>query len=441
MYKTPSIGDICKQNRGVWTDDALFLVVHVQENIETALVVPVVEEECSGVRIIKINHRQYYARLSWPMEFPIEALTIIPEMKVDGEEYLNPIRYYLRKKIAEMQKREAPKPELAPISRNARIQKEWEDAKTAKDEYLTRKVSLGSICTLKDARKLDSYLSKAKYFIPVYRVPNKMVRIIAVMDAQCPGESVIISGKEYWAIADIYYTITPDALQIVPKMKLKARDETVARLCAVQHRPAPVQPKEIPQRIKASPKFQFSEPPQPEPNNTLYVYKGLIVCFRHHHPITQVTTIVKDDSGEEWKIDLEYCYYCKRKMLSYSAYEYYRNILGPLANDIRMLGSGFYDWEYSSWSEESVLHQLGYNVSQRDALSARTRRSILAHAIYDGIMTKTEVLHFLERRMDINGMKFENDKAFYKWLDDYNFIHDYNINIQPETYIDSIERY
>ncbi|MCC8098578.1 MAG: hypothetical protein LIO78_00720 [Clostridiales bacterium] len=441
MYKAPSAGDICTQNRGVWADDALFLVVHAQENIKTALVVPVVEEECSGVRIIRINYRQYYARLSWPMEFPLGTLNVVPDMKLDREDYLNPIRYYLRKRIAEMQKREPPKPKQPTLSRNARIQKEWEDAGAVRDEYFTRKVSLGSICTLKDTGRLDSYLSKAKYFIPVYRVPNKMVRIVAVMDTKCSGEPIIISGKEHWAIADIYYTITPDALQVVPKMKLKARDETVARLCAVQHRPAPEQPEEVPQKIKASPRFQPTEPPQLEPNNTLYVYKGLIVCFRQHHPITQVTATVKDESGEEWKIDLEYCYYCKRKMLSYSAYEHYQNVLGPLANDIRMLGSDFYDWEYSSWSEESVLHQLGYNVSQRDALSARTRRSILAHAIYDGIMTKTEVLHFLERRMDINGMKFENDKAFYKWLDDYNFIHDYNINIQPETYIDSVERY
>ena len=90
---------------------------------------------------------------------------------------------------------------------------------------------------------------------------------------------------------------------------------------------------------------------------------------------------------------------------------------------------------------ESPLKLCGYNVSQSEGLSAETRQFLLAKIIHDGIMSKLDVIHYLEHFINMNGAKKENALALEKWCSDLDFVHKYNITTQPSIYIQRIQKY
>ena len=56
----------------------------------------------------------------------------------------------------------------------------------------------------------------------------------------------------------------------------------------------------------------------------------------------------------------------------------------------------------------SPLKLCGYSVSQSKGLTQATRQYILAKIIYDGIMSKLDVIRYLEHFINLNGSKLEN---------------------------------
>lgn len=90
---------------------------------------------------------------------------------------------------------------------------------------------------------------------------------------------------------------------------------------------------------------------------------------------------------------------------------------------------------------ESPLKLCGYNVSQTEGLTSATWHFILSKIIHDGIMSKLDVIHYLEHFINLNGSKKENYAAVEKWREDLEFVHKYDMSIQPRVYISSIKRY
>ena len=166
---------------------------------------------------------------------------------------------------------------------------------------------------------------------------------------------------------------------------------------------------------------------------TLYIYKGNILCHKNNHPLVPATAIIHDELDRELELDVEYCPVCNRYMLSYTSYEQYRERHGLLIGKLKMISLNSFGGEFDMASE-SPLKLCGYNVSQAQGLSASTRQFLLAKIIHDDIMKKTEVIHYLEHFINMNGAKKENALALEKWCEDLDFVHSYNKNIQPKVY-------
>ena len=78
--------------------------------------------------------------------------------------------------------------------------------------------------------------------------------------------------------------------------------------------------------------------------------------------------------------------------------------------------------DFSGFADASVFYNMGYTVSQSVGLHASERQSILKCAIDAGKASKYEVMSFLKRRMNINGMRAGNELAFQKWKEDLEYI-------------------
>lgn len=173
---------------------------------------------------------------------------------------------------------------------------------------------------------------------------------------------------------------------------------------------------------------------------TLFIYKGKVLCHTHKHPLVPATALIHDDQDRKIELDVEYCPVCKRYMLNYTSYEQYRERHGLLIAKLKMISSNGAGGEFDMASE-SPLKLCGYNVSQTEGLSATTRQYLLAKIIHDGIMTKLEVIHYLEHFINMNGAKKENVLALDKWCDDLDFVHKYNKSTQPKVYITTVKKY
>jgi hypothetical protein len=76
--------------------------------------------------------------------------------------------------------------------------------------------------------------------------------------------------------------------------------------------------------------------------------------------------------------------------------------------------------------DESILKQYGYSVSQEDSLSEEQRQRVLMKLIDKKIVTKTEVLSYLDFFCRLRG-DAKSDNAVYCWKKDRNAISKYNL--------------
>jgi len=173
---------------------------------------------------------------------------------------------------------------------------------------------------------------------------------------------------------------------------------------------------------------------------TLYIYKGKTACHVHNHAIVAATAILFDTNDSEIEMDVEYCPKCDKYLLNFISFERYREKYSVLIGKLRMVSSTAVSGEFEL-AAESPLKLCGYNVSETEGLSTSTRQFILSKIIHEGIMKKTEVIHYLEHFINMNGAKKENVLAAQKWRDDLDFVHSYNIDIQPKTFITYVKKY
>ena len=173
---------------------------------------------------------------------------------------------------------------------------------------------------------------------------------------------------------------------------------------------------------------------------TLFIYKGKVLCHKHSHPLVPATAVIHDEQDRAVELDVEYCPVCKRYMLNYTSYEQYRERHGLLIGKLKMISGNGTGGEFAMASE-SPLKLCGYNVSEADGLSTATRQFLLAKIIHDGIMSKLDVVHYLEHFINMNGAKKGNVLALEKWCDDLDFVHKYNKDIQPKVYLAGIKKY
>ena len=165
-------------------------------------------------------------------------------------------------------------------------------------------------------------------------------------------------------------------------------------------------------------------------NNTLYVYKGLLSCQRKGHHLITATAVMLGLKNKDVRMTVTYCKDCNRFFISEVSYEYYRKKYGAIIGNIKLEHSNVtYNGEFLA--EESPLHLCGYNVNQQDNYSREERRFIISKIIDRGIMSKLEVINYLEYFISHNGQQSRNWLALAKWKEDLQFTRRYQRESDP----------
>ena len=91
-------------------------------------------------------------------------------------------------------------------------------------------------------------------------------------------------------------------------------------------------------------------------------------------------------------------------------------------------------------AQESVLMQYGYSVSQQEGLSANRRSKILAVLIDNDILTRTEIISYLDFFINQRKNNPKYEKAIRKWEMDQEFVSEYKVGAYTQYGISGISR-
>lgn len=182
------------------------------------------------------------------------------------------------------------------------------------------------------------------------------------------------------------------------------------------------------------PSFDFKK-------NTLYIYRGQIDCFRDKHHLTGVNAIVPTISGAKVSLNATYCVDCNRFYISYSEYTYYLEKYKFLLTKFDLMDSVSSDGAFGKLADKSPLKLCGYTVSQEKRLSKEEREHILREVISSGIVSKPEVMQYLEWFIHLNGKRKTNQTAREKWKSDLCYVRNLNVSSQINWEIDDIKPY
>jgi len=185
------------------------------------------------------------------------------------------------------------------------------------------------------------------------------------------------------------------------------------------------------------------EPKKPEwlPSSILYVHKGTIKCQRESHNVVPATAVLIGRNESNIQLSVNYCYDCNRFFINYVSYEAYRNKYGFLIGNIVLEDDEKFAFGDTLLSEASPLKLCGYSVNQQDGYSKETRQYIIAKIISLGIMTKSDVIRYLEYFISMNGKRRGNEIAVMKWKEDLEFTLGFNFENQSKYFIKYIKRY
>ena len=87
---------------------------------------------------------------------------------------------------------------------------------------------------------------------------------------------------------------------------------------------------------------------------------------------------------------------------------------------------------------ESILMQYGYTVSQEEGLSPSRRQKILAVLIDNEVLTKNDIIGYLDYFISQKKSNHIFEKAISKWLDDREFVAEYKMGSYKEYFINGI---
>ena len=155
-------------------------------------------------------------------------------------------------------------------------------------------------------------------------------------------------------------------------------------------------------------------------SDTLVVFCSEDTCQEAGHLLKKVTVDFSFYGKANKQYTIQRCSHCKQFRILLSdflhMFESYGVPRGRIVYENDTAGN------FSGFADTSIFYNMGYTVSQSIGLNASERQRILKCAIDAGKASKYEVMSFLRRRMNINGMKAGNEMAFQKWKKDLEYI-------------------
>lgn len=176
-------------------------------------------------------------------------------------------------------------------------------------------------------------------------------------------------------------------------------------------------------------------------SNTLYVYKNKTGCHINKHHILPATAVLIGKNNSQIKLNIEYCNNCQKFLMSYTVYESYREKFGMIIGKLHFEDSSGDNNIDVILSEFSPLRLCGYSVSQKVGYTETERHYLIQKIIDFGILTKNDVIRYLEHFIKMNGQKAQNSLAMMKWKNDLEYTLNYNIDRQQQYNINYIKVY
>ena len=207
-----------------------------------------------------------------------------------------------------------------------------------------------------------------------------------------------------------------------------------ARTTAETKPPAPAAPKPKP---KSKP-----EPAKKAPKriglHDFVVRRSVFRCMHEGHHLTNIEAVFEvitpRSEVQEAVVTAGYCPQCRQYFLLESAYEKLRTRGIPLCkiSDEKSYGRNYgknrgklTSADGMQLASESILMQYGYNVSQTEDLRAPVRQALLALLIDNRILTKNEVVSYLDFFIRQRRGQSKFAIAVSKWEEDREFVYGY----------------
>lgn len=162
----------------------------------------------------------------------------------------------------------------------------------------------------------------------------------------------------------------------------------------------------------------------------IYIYRGIIKCRSDNHNIENVSAVVKSLSNEEVSINIQHCIECDKYFISETSLLSYEKIYGVLLFNKKPHESMSEYFDEYGRSGKSPLMVHGYTVRMGE-LTTSQRQNILCSIIGNKWMSKSKVIEYLEIFISTNGESSKNINARQKWIEDLEFIRNYNFENQP----------
>lgn len=176
-------------------------------------------------------------------------------------------------------------------------------------------------------------------------------------------------------------------------------------------------------------------------SNILYIHQGNIACLKYKHPIEDVKAAIVTDSDNPLFVHASRCVKCNIAFIRKEEYIRLRNQHPFLvANFCELSYDGYMPLRTGTLADESPLMFCGYSVKS-DGLSDRCRHTLLKNIIYNGILSKTDVIQYLEHFIGFNGGKENMFAAVNKWEKDLKFVRSIDIESYPAISITEIRPY
>lgn len=211
--------------------------------------------------------------------------------------------------------------------------------------------------------------------------------------------------------------------------------------CLVYKNEERVYPKRDVTQVNANNINQMNKKTKKENSKISFLVRSqLKSCVSKNHNLDSIIVEIQviDINGSIKNIEVNgfYCSDCKLYYILESEYEKIRRKGTPLCQifeEIKYLNniSNKFDLNY-----ESILYSFGYNVNAQNNLSDKQRFKILTFIIDNGILSKTEVISYLNYFINMRIGRKEYQNAISKWKTDINALNKYKsikINKQVEA--------
>lgn len=184
--------------------------------------------------------------------------------------------------------------------------------------------------------------------------------------------------------------------------------------------------------------------PEEIEGNSFLVITGSPSCIYRNHDVMDITASVKVMNGkgkvETILIPALYCETCEEFYMLEPEYRKLKVRGTPICKVVtqevyRDIRSG-----RTELNAESLLHSLGYNVSEKEGLSPQYRHNLLKAILKEKVMTRMAVLSHLDYLIKRNGKKEHMESARAKWEDDRYYVSRLDLSIDDSINIDSIKK-